>query len=256
MSRNRYFKSDMFSDPKVRKLSVHARTVFISAILKSDCAGIVEWTPEFIKMATFPSDDLSISQVQAFMDELESLEMIKPYAERDGGLPYGLIVNFHRHQVTKNPSISKSPMPPDGYPHEYILKLNDTQRDTLFRWNGKVSRCVWGGNIKNLKSINLKESINGKSPCYGEAQPVENSGSVEKQGRNEKNGFHSFWKLYPKKVRPVVTQGIWDELSLSPLQAATLMVELKKQIETGKLSADNRHTPRPEVWLKNRMWEK
>ncbi|MDR2108930.1 MAG: hypothetical protein LBP28_05685 [Coriobacteriales bacterium] len=250
----------MWADAKFGMMSRDARLLFIGAISKAECCGVIPWTPEQIKAMVFPFDaDLGLPQVLALMTELEELELVMPYMSRDGGLTYGLITNFHKHQVLKNPGIARCPEPPSGWHPDYLAKLDAKAQRTLKRWSSKVSGSVWG-RASSSGSWNWKLKREDQTPSLPLLRdgPVENSEAVENSGSETwlADAFDVFWAAYPKKVNLKAARNLWLDIWPDSEAFAKIMAAL----ETDRLSElwnrdGMRHVPRPNIWLEKRMWE-
>ena len=122
-----YFKdADLFDAEKATGLPL--RVAYAGLWTVADRAGRFKWKPREIKTDVLPYDDVDMAAV---LDALVKYGFIFRY--RVGGLDYGLIPDFEKHQfINKNEAKSQLPDPPENInaPTENSNSLCDTDTDT------------------------------------------------------------------------------------------------------------------------------
>jgi hypothetical protein len=252
----------MWKDAKFGMLSRDARLLFIAAISKAECCGVVVWTPMQLMANIFPFDtDLNIEQASALMTEIEDLGMVMPYMGREGGLTYGLITNFHKHQVLRNPGVAQCPVPPDGWPSEYVSKLDSKSLEALRRWESKSKGSVWcevsplsdhsqvsDSPLKSKEKREKRKDQTVSLPLLSD-EAVENCKPVENSGWLSQS-LDKFWVAYPKKVNLNAVKNIWLMLSPTHEEFEAIMKALESDKRSELWNRDGmRHIPRPNIWL-------
>lgn len=113
MSRIRTIKPEFWTDDLLGSLSREIRLLFIATWNLADDEGILRWSAPFLRGAAFPFDeDLSISDVDGMMRELETVGVIFAYSAGRSQQKLAYVTNFHKHQRINRPSPSKLPPPP------------------------------------------------------------------------------------------------------------------------------------------------
>jgi 5-methylcytosine-specific restriction endonuclease McrA len=108
MGRIRTIKPEFWIDDLVGSLKRESRLLFIAMLNFADDEGLLPWSAPFLKGAAFPFDeDLSVSDVAGFMEELANSKMVFPYRAGRSQQSLGYIVNFHKHQKRNRPTPSK-----------------------------------------------------------------------------------------------------------------------------------------------------
>lgn len=107
MARIRTIKPEFWTDEAVVECSPTARLLFIGLWNFADDNGAHQYSPKTIKMEIFPGDDFTIKQIEKWLDELKSTELIRTYHVEDK--QYLLITGWHNQKIEKpNP---KHPIP-------------------------------------------------------------------------------------------------------------------------------------------------
>ena len=122
MPRQRMVKPDFFDSGSLAECSHSARLTFIGLWVMGDDKGNVKLSLKKLKKQIFPFDDVTDSEFQGWLGELEKVGCIKVY-EVDGE-EYITSVNFSVYQTVKNPSKTTIPEPPDS--------LKKKKRTTFF----------------------------------------------------------------------------------------------------------------------------
>lgn len=113
MARIRTIKPSFWEDEIVGLLSREARLLFIASWTVADDEGLLRWTPEYLKSATFAYDpDVPARKVERLMGEVVENGLV--FAYQSGRPPrqqLGYVVNFRRHQRINRPQPSSLPPP-------------------------------------------------------------------------------------------------------------------------------------------------
>jgi len=104
MARIRTIKPEFWLNEELAALPATTRLLAIGLLNHSDDEGYFVANHRVIKAAIFPFDD-SLS-IQGMLMELSRLDYIR-LANGSDGKPYGVVVNFKKHQVVNRPTASK-----------------------------------------------------------------------------------------------------------------------------------------------------
>lgn len=102
MSRNRIIKTEFWKDPKIGKLSLRARLLFIGMWNFADDSGVVRGDPIYLRSEIFTYDDIPGKEINNCLVEMLNLGLICYLKKEDEKLI--LIRNFLSHQVISRPS--------------------------------------------------------------------------------------------------------------------------------------------------------
>lgn len=108
--RIRTIKPEMFADEAFGTLSHQARLLFIGLITMSDDEGRLRALPAAITGHIFPYDDVPLSKLKRWIEELVNARLIVIY-EADG-LPYAWLPGWAKHQRVNRLTPSTLPPPP------------------------------------------------------------------------------------------------------------------------------------------------
>lgn len=108
MARIRSIKPEFWTSAQVMECSALARLLFIGMWNFADDAGRMTYSAKTLKAQIFPSDDISVANVQRLVDELSTNGLVRVY-EVDGR-QYLHITGWH-HQKVDKPKESKIPGP-------------------------------------------------------------------------------------------------------------------------------------------------
>jgi len=111
MPRKRMIDPDIWRNEQFAGVSLLARLLYIGLISNADDEGRFKASPQYIKLAVFPSDVLTPDQVLAARKELEQTGLIKIYT--NASREYGYHPNWRKYQWPSHPSPSKLPTPPE-----------------------------------------------------------------------------------------------------------------------------------------------
>lgn len=109
MSRIRSIKPEFFTSEQIAECSTSARLLFVGMWCFCDDGGIHPASAKRLKMEVFPADDLTVSAVQAMVDELLANRLIEEYEV--AGERYWRVTGW-KHQKIERPSY-KYPKPAD-----------------------------------------------------------------------------------------------------------------------------------------------
>ena len=111
MARQRMIKPQFWSSPTLCNCSLQARLLFVASWNYADDEGRMLWDCRLLRVFAFPLDDISLADVQKWMDELEGADLVVKYTTKDAKLTYGYIRNFLEHQKIEYARPSKHPDP-------------------------------------------------------------------------------------------------------------------------------------------------
>ena len=113
MATGRMIRSDMWSSPSFMALSPAGKILFIFAIVSSDDYGRLKWSAQHFQFSAFLGMNLSESEVEAAMREVESkIDNIRVY--KIGGKAYAELTAFDRYQMLRHGRAKSSIPAPDG----------------------------------------------------------------------------------------------------------------------------------------------
>ena len=136
MARKRMVDPSIWTDDGFLQLSLPARLLFIGMITTADDEGRGQGTAASLKAAVFPSDDISINDVENLKAEI-ACRMRVIFYESDGRKYYQLC-RWHNHQYVQNAKPSKIPCPvsteehvDDTIPSSPNTKQDNTKQDNV-----------------------------------------------------------------------------------------------------------------------------
>ena len=107
--RKRFIHPDLFSDWELIELKLSGVLTFIGMICSADDVGNLKYCCKTIYAKTFPmSDEVTVKDVQAAVDELINVGLIKVYEEDNQ--KYLHINRFHKYQKPNHPSNPEHPI--------------------------------------------------------------------------------------------------------------------------------------------------
>lgn len=112
MARKRMIDPSIWGDTSISDLSFGARLCFVGMISNADDHGRIEASAKYIKGAIFRYDELAVSEVGAFLDEIKSCCRNVVFYEVDGR-QYACFTNWRRYQYIQKPQPSTLPPPPE-----------------------------------------------------------------------------------------------------------------------------------------------
>lgn len=110
MARIRTIKPEFWGSPDVAKLSRDARLLLIGIMSMADDDGRFLAAPTAINGFVFPNDDVSNAKISRWLAECsEGSEPVHLY--ESNGVHYGVLPNWHKHQVINRYTPSRLPAP-------------------------------------------------------------------------------------------------------------------------------------------------
>jgi hypothetical protein len=100
----------MWTDPKFMRLPERSRLLWIGLISNADDEGRLEGDPLYLKAVIFPSDPLSLEDVEAALTPILEKGMAEKYVVK--GETYLHLPNWDKHQTIGKKFPSKFPAPP------------------------------------------------------------------------------------------------------------------------------------------------
>lgn len=109
--KKRMFTPEFFTDEDlVLNLDFAGRLFYLGTWSVAEDSGVISLSPFSLRMKVFPGDDISVEQIQGYIQKLIDLGKIITY--ESNGKSYGWLRNFHRHQKLDNPPEPVLPLPP------------------------------------------------------------------------------------------------------------------------------------------------
>lgn len=110
MARIRSIKPSFFTDPKVCRLSAHARLLFIATwTIADDLDGVFDARDSVLKSAAFIEDAVTLEEVANWFAELVRERLV--WCFHHDGARYAVVRNWGRHQVIHKPGKKLNPDP-------------------------------------------------------------------------------------------------------------------------------------------------
>lgn len=111
--RIRTIKPEMPEDERVGgRLSVTAELLFVRLISMADDEGRFQASSSRVVGFAFPHREMAPAKVRRLLKEIEAQGLILLYSHDQ--MPYGVVVNFRKHQQINKPTPSSLPACPDG----------------------------------------------------------------------------------------------------------------------------------------------
>jgi hypothetical protein len=101
---------DFFTDPDIVSLDPFGRLFYQGLWCVADDSGCFELNTLYLKMKIFPGDNISLDDIQGYIDTLIKQKKLVTY--HVDGKDYAWLKNFHKHQKLDKPSPPSVPLPP------------------------------------------------------------------------------------------------------------------------------------------------
>ena len=125
MARIRSIKPEFWVSEQIAECSTNARLTFIGLWTFSDDNGVHPAKPKTLKAELFPMDDVSASDVSAWIDELVRVGLLHEFTHE--GEPFWHVTGWARHQKIDRPSFKyPSPTDPNSTPTPRSLPEHST----------------------------------------------------------------------------------------------------------------------------------
>ncbi len=223
--RNRMVKADFWTDTAlVRNLPPNGRMLYQGLWQLAEDSGCIEADTVAYKMLLFSMDDISVEDIEQWVEALIEMEKLIPYTKYGTNCYY--ITNFHKHQSLRNPGKPEIPLPdfieyiPNEQPYKsgaYVIDYGALPID-------KGDKKVTVGNIKetpknanvslpndqgNATPTNKKENLNVN--VNENNKPSTDPLDIQKtdQGNVYPNDFEEVWQHYPRKIQKKAAWRKW-----------------------------------------------
>jgi uncharacterized phage protein (TIGR02220 family) len=120
-------KPEFWEDEKVGLLSFGARLLFIGMWNLANDKGILRYNSAYLKSSVFIYDNISIDEINKFMEELTKQKFVIEYKAGETNQTYAIIVNFLKHQKIDKPQPSKLPEPSSDLLNSTTNSTNDSE---------------------------------------------------------------------------------------------------------------------------------
>ena len=108
--RRRMLNPDFFTDPDIVSLDPFGRLFYQGLWCVADDSGCFELNALYLKMKIFPGDNISLDDIQGYIDTLIKQKKLITY--HVDGKDYAWLKNFFKHQKLDKPSPPTVPLPP------------------------------------------------------------------------------------------------------------------------------------------------
>lgn len=125
---NRILKESICTSENIDQLSCMAEIAFYRLMVNCDDFGRMDARPKILKSRLFPLKDVTVEDVQEYLDELLNAELITLYTV--GGKPYLQMNTWERHQQVRNHK-SKFPSPDDADKQMKSIEINCNQLKSI-----------------------------------------------------------------------------------------------------------------------------
>ncbi len=155
MARKRTIDPEIWSDDKITRLAdVRSYLLYLGCISIADDLGRFEWSARQLWARIFPTrEDVKISDVQRWMDDLLAVGLIEPY--NVDGRAYALHPKWANHQYVSKPSKSRIPAP---FEHESPVRCAESVRT-------KSAQCSDGARVDSAQSTDVIRVASGSLSC-------------------------------------------------------------------------------------------
>ena len=141
MARSRTIRPEFWDDEKLASVSRDSRLFFVGLWKCSDDYGVTRGNTLWLKNQVFPYDDLKISQVEKWLNELVLIGAIITFTHNEEKFFY--IKNFSKYQKVDHPSKVRNPKPPASITESLASVSRDfrdeteTETETIKTLSGK-----------------------------------------------------------------------------------------------------------------------
>lgn len=256
MARIRTVKPEFFTSEQVMNLPISARLAFIGLWCFCDDAGNHTASAKTLKAEVFPSDDVTSTEVQGYVDHLLEQGLLVIYEAE--GKQYWHVTGWHHQRIDK-PTIKH---PPFRAPAATAPVAVEAEESSPRVEGDDGSQIALGGLDEDSPS-----TTRGLDPgMEGKGKEGRNTPQPPKGGRRSKPagsehdppGFAEFWAVYPRRdarqdaVKAFRQVGVHEspQLLQSVLAGVRAWSVHEQWVRDG-----GRYIPLPASWLRGRRWE-
>lgn len=127
MARIRSIKPEFFLHEELAELPMVTRYFFAGLWCVADREGRFAWRPRRLKAEILPYDEVNVGEI---LDALVTGRFIRQYEVE--GKQYGVVLNWHRHQIPNRDEQPSEIPAPDGTLTAYELPPNQTVRARIY----------------------------------------------------------------------------------------------------------------------------
>lgn len=227
MARNRMIKPGFWTSEQLAECSRDARLIFVGLWTFCDDGGVHPASAKRVKMEVLPGDDVTVAQIQEWIDELINQDLLRPFSHNGADFWY---VTGWKHQKIERPTHSY----PGPHNTECFVDVmaNDPRQFDDQSTNAQPE--VKGSEVKGSEGNNL--STNGSNGS--EPEPL-----AEPDDR-----FDEFWTTYPRKEGKKKAQTAWRHLSQTKREAAIADCATRYQ------HVEKQFIPLPTTYLHGERW--
>lgn len=96
MARARFIRPEFFTDSKTGRMPLHVRLLYIACWPQADIQGVLEWDADQLRLAAFPYDPYTTSDVAEMMRQIVDLGRVRLFTS--AGKQYAVICRWAEHQ--------------------------------------------------------------------------------------------------------------------------------------------------------------
>lgn len=265
MARIRTIKPEMWQDERLASVSIPSRLLFVMLISTADDAGRFRAAGPLLRGALFPWDEASVKSddVAAWLAELAGQGLVRVYEV--GGVTYGDLPKWQKHQRIDNAARSLLPPHPDG-PAEPppVVERNGTRGDSpqSAANRGEPRRAAANrGEPPPSAARNTRPRTLDLGPRSGNTHstaddngtsPAVNGGRVCSPPGD---GFAELWGRWPKRQRRAEAEAEWRKAVAAGVDVEALTVSATMWLRYWADEAvAERYVPRLGNWLARRGW--
>ena len=248
MSRIRTIKPEFWTSEQVMTCSPSARLLFIGLWNFSDDAGVHPCSIVRLKAEIFPGDDVQISKIQDWVNELLNNDLIQEYTI--DGKKYWIVTGWSKHQRIDKPTY-KYPLPTSKNNNKINVfneKNSNSNQIQVIDYSDTIpiafdehSNTEWKGMERNGKECNGKDEVQIH---------MFNSSVVEPKSVSSPS-FKKFWKAYPRRQSKKKAEDVWKRKKLDKL----IDVILEDLAQRTDWNAGSQFTPLPTTYLNGERWQ-
>ncbi len=236
MARFRTIKPEFWTSEQVMECSTNVRLLFLGTWNFCDDEGRHPWAPRQLKALIFPSDDFTVAEIEAMLNQLAKVDLIRKYTVE--GRSYFYVTGW-KHQKIDKRQPAKFPAPVEDRSETIPLPFDECST------NGQGT--VDDG-IQNTEVEKKEASLRSASVCSLRSHTVHTQ------------DFEEFWEAYPKrdgsnpkalakkKFKEAVRSGVKP-------QAIILAAEQLAAYHQSKNQIGSQYVPHAATWLNQRRWE-
>lgn len=228
MARNRMIKPGFWTSEQLAECSRDARLIFVGLWTFCDDGGVHPASAKRVKMEVLPGDDVTVAQIQEWIDELIEQDLLRLFSHNGADFWY---VTGWKHQKIERPTYSY----PGPHNTECFVDAMANGRRSLDDHSTITQPEVKGSEVKGSEGKDLSTNGSNGSEPGPPAEPT-----------NDR--FNEFWAAYPRKEGKKKAQTAWRHLSQTKREAAITDCATRYQ------ATEKQFIPLPTTYLHGERW--